>query len=73
MAKVIPRYCPTCGENTKHVHNGPNHVLHLLMAIVTGGLWIVVWILLSIGYKFVCDRCGALNKKDYVKDMEKSD
>ena len=41
----------------------PNHVLHLLLSIVTLGLWIPVWILLSIfgGEKrraISVDECG---------------
>lgn len=31
----------------------PNHVLHLLLTIVTLGLWVIVWILVSISSKEV--------------------
>jgi len=26
----------------------PNHILHLLLSVVTGGLWLLVWALLSL-------------------------
>jgi len=26
-----------------------NHILHLILSIVTGGIWIILWILVSIG------------------------
>ncbi len=26
----------------------PNHILHLLLTIITGGLWLPVWLLLSL-------------------------
>jgi hypothetical protein len=39
----------------------PNHVLHLLLSIVTAGLWIPVWLLvLLFGYSsYKCPHCGA--------------
>ena len=29
-------------------NNKINHVLHLILTILTGGLWVVVWILLAL-------------------------
>jgi hypothetical protein len=26
-----------------------NHILHLLLSIVTGGLWLIVWLLVALG------------------------
>jgi hypothetical protein len=26
-----------------------NHILHLLLTIITAGLWVIVWILLALG------------------------
>jgi len=28
-----------------------NHVLHLLLSLVTGGLWLPVWLLVTMGHK----------------------
>ncbi|MHC4239959.1 MAG: hypothetical protein ACYSUC_09440 [Planctomycetota bacterium] len=39
---------------------GTNHVLHLLLTLVTGGLWLIVWILCAIkigGWR--CVQCGS--------------
>lgn len=30
------------------VNKGTNHILHLLLSIVTAGLWIPVWVIVSI-------------------------
>jgi len=38
---------------------GTNHVLHLLLTVLTAGLWLIVWILVSIkigGWR--CSQCG---------------
>ncbi len=37
---------------TTHV----NHLLHLVLSILTGGLWLIVWILLTINIKSENDR-----------------
>jgi len=39
---------------------GANHVLHLLLTILTAGLWSIVWLLASIrigGWR--CEHCGS--------------
>ncbi|MDI2029860.1 hypothetical protein QFW96_14610 [Saccharopolyspora sp. TS4A08] len=33
-----------------------NHLLHLVLSILTGGLWLIVWILLTINVKSENDR-----------------
>lgn len=39
----------------------PNHVLHLLLSVVTAGIWVPVWILLILfgGGPYKCPSCGA--------------
>ena len=54
------RFCDHCGEYVLAVRKGTNHILHLLLTIVTGGIWIIVWILVSIkmgGWR--CSKCGS--------------
>ncbi len=53
-----------CQEEVRMVlaeRQTPNHVLHLLLSIVTAGFWIPVWILVTLfgsgAYK--CPSCGA--------------
>ena len=38
---------------------GTNHILHLILTLVTFGMWLVVWVLISIkigGWR--CSQCG---------------
>jgi hypothetical protein len=39
----------------------PNHILHILLSVVTAGFWIPVWLLITLfGYgSYKCPRCGA--------------
>lgn len=45
-------FCPACNKRTKVYSNKPekktNHILHLLLSIVTLGVWLLVWALLPI-------------------------
>lgn len=49
----------------------PNHVLHLLLSIVTLGLWVPVWILLTAaaGFSpFYCPTCAARTQWEGAAD-----
>jgi hypothetical protein len=59
------RYCVTCGRPTRHESPGANHILHLLLTIVTaaisGGIpwWIAIWIVATFARAWSCSTCGA--------------
>jgi len=38
----------------------PNHVLHLLLSLLTAGLWIPVWLVLTLvaAGAYRCPKCG---------------
>lgn len=40
-------YCRKCGTNVLVKRPGTNHVLHLLLSIVTMGFWLPIWILVD--------------------------
>lgn len=51
--------CKRCGEPTEHLEKKPSHLLHLILTILTLGLWAVVWVLLSLGSGAAkCTECG---------------
>jgi hypothetical protein len=53
-------HCRICKKNVVIFRKGPNHILHLLLAIVTAGIWIPVWLLLSITEgNWRCSVCGS--------------
>ena len=41
----IMKKCAECNKSTMHYQEKPNHILHLLLSIVTAGIWLIVWIL----------------------------
>jgi len=42
------KHCKHCGRHTTANRKGTNNMLHLLLSIITFGVWIIVWILASI-------------------------
>lgn len=60
MAKMNSYICKTCNKRTLHVQTTPNHVLHLLLSVVTIGLWLIVWLLITVfkDDSWRCSECG---------------
>ena len=59
--KHAQRWCPNCERNVLAVKDAPNHVLHLLLSVITFGVWIVGWAAASLasdwrGWR--CSDCG---------------
>lgn len=40
-------YCRNCAAPRKLERKGTNHILHLLLSIVTFGVWLIVWLLVA--------------------------
>jgi|APGre2960657505_1045072.scaffolds.fasta_scaffold377449_1 hypothetical protein len=49
--------CVKCKKSTLHIINTPNHILHLLLTIVTVGFWLLVWICQK-NTTPQCSQCG---------------
>jgi hypothetical protein len=61
--KQTQKYCPDCGENVLAQSPTANHILHLILTILTLGFWVFAWVLVimsTIGV-WVCTRCGCGN------------
>jgi hypothetical protein len=53
-------YCPEERSMVLAERQTPNHVLHLLLSVVTAGFWLPVWLLAAIwaAGPYRCPRCG---------------
>lgn len=58
----VMSFCKTCGKQTMHLQPSTSHVLHLLMTILTAGLWLIVWFFVaqSNGSQKSCTQCGSM-------------
>ena len=55
-------FCSVCDKQVMVRREGTNHVLHLILSVLTAGLWIIIWILAAIkigGWR--CTQCGSTN------------
>ena len=60
-------FCPRCDRNRTLERRKPDHVLHLVLALVTLGLWAVPWLALSLygrRYLWQCVSCHRLVEPD---------
>ena len=57
-------FCKDCNEQRKVARPKINHILHLILSIITAGIWLIVWLGISIrvgGWR--CDECGSKRVK----------
>lgn len=55
------RYCPTCQQPRLFAKAGVNHILHLLLTVVTCSAWLLVWLTCLVVNAFRhyrCQTCG---------------
>ena len=53
-------FCGVCNKQVLVRRKGTNHLLHLILSILTAGLWVIVWILASIKFGgWRCTQCGS--------------
>jgi hypothetical protein len=60
--KHVRRYCPADQQPVLAVKQTPNHILHLLLSVVTFGMWLPVWLVISLLNEFdpwLCPNCGS--------------
>ncbi len=53
-------YCKHCDKKVMLQRSGTNHILHVILSVLTAGIWIPIWILTSIkvgGWR--CKECGS--------------
>ncbi len=65
----LMEHCRYCGKPTLHLEEKPNHILHLLLTIVTMGVWLIVWVLLGMSSRLsssTCTVCGSVPPAEAV-------
>lgn len=55
--RVIRRFCSNCGQTRPFEKQGVNHVLHLILSLLTLGVWVVVWMMAGVCNTLSLYRC----------------
>lgn len=53
-------FCANCNQGRKVERPKINHILHLLLSILTAGIWLLIWLGVSVrvgGWR--CEACGS--------------
>jgi len=61
-------YCKECGRNVLLQKEQCNHILHLLLSLLTYGVWVLVWINVACRCKWRCPHCGAVCQPESAMD-----
>ncbi len=58
------KFCNQCNRLVVARRQGTNHILHLLLSLVTCGLWLLVWGASSVKFGgWRCSFCGGTQLK----------
>lgn len=53
-------FCQQCNKQSVVFRKGTSHILHLLLTVLTAGLWLIVWIGSAIKFGgWRCTQCGS--------------
>ena len=54
------RQCANCDRPTPHESPSTSHVLHLLLSIITAGIWLPLWLVVALNNsnQSTCTVCG---------------
>lgn len=58
--------CPQCGTVKVEIQKTSN-IFHLIMSIVTSGLWLPIWLISSFFQIAKCSFCGGNATKDFFQ------
>ena len=61
---MLQGYCHNCERNVSPKHTGTNHIVNLLLTLITAGLWLIVWLILAATqHVYTCPICGSVVSK----------
>lgn len=50
-------FCPVCERQSRFQKERINHLLHLVLSVLTLGLWLIVWVAVGIANSSKPSRC----------------
>jgi len=61
-------YCKRCKKETLAKRKKTNHIFHIIISLITLGLWIPFWIMAILQFNsWHCDVCGTRVKDNKIK------
>lgn len=63
-------FCRACNRQVLVRRRGVNHLLHLVLSILTAGVWLFVWMWVYLGSvlgRWRCSQCGLRASRDWLR------
>lgn len=58
--KVSNGWCKSCQRAVMAQGNGPTHLLHVVLSVISAGFWLPIWLLVSLSsIDYRCTTCGS--------------
>jgi hypothetical protein len=54
----LMKKCVRCKKKTLHIQEVPSYLLHIVLSIITVGVWLIVWVLFIHKSDPQCTVCG---------------
>tara|TARA_R110000787_G_scaffold214407_1_gene323635 strand:- start:35 stop:295 length:261 start_codon:yes stop_codon:yes gene_type:complete len=67
MIRQRLKHCGKCNKTTTYSFDEPNHILHLLLSLITAGCWVPIWLLIVISGGFSLGKCVEHSRKFATK------
>jgi uncharacterized membrane protein len=62
--KQLMRKCCTCEKMTLHMENNVNHILHIILTVLTFGLYLIIWFFICVfAGNRQCMECGEESRR----------
>lgn len=59
MANQLTLQCARCNNLMPHTVKAPNHVMHLIITLLTAGIWLIGWLIAVVmPGNAKCGKCG---------------
>jgi hypothetical protein len=61
MSNMVMKPCKVCATQTMHTQPSTSHVVHLILSLLTWGVWLIVWFIVANdnNSNAQCTQCGA--------------
>ena len=60
MKKTEMRYCKSCDAVMPCTKSSPNHILHIILSLLTAGIWLIVYAVVALessAKSWRCQKC----------------
>lgn len=60
MINIMLGRCTKCDKCGLFYKEAPDHVLHLVISVITSGIWLLVWaaiVIMTLGHSWKCATC----------------